>query len=126
MWLAYAAGCAVFLIAYSLGDYARPESGATVGEVMRYLRVFWFDGFAPMLFGVRVPQFEQEEWHQVVIVAAQVIVVGIGGMEHRAPARRMAGVGLPARGRDRQRPDGDRAGFAIRAGADRLHTALLH
>ena len=77
VWLAYAVLGAVYLLAYSLGDYSRTETGATVGDVTRYLRVFWFEGFSPTLFGIRVPQHGQEAWHGVVIVAAQFALIGL-------------------------------------------------
>jgi hypothetical protein len=77
VWLAYAIIGAVYLLVYSLGDYSGVESGATVGEIVRYLRVFWFEGFWPMVFGVRVPQFGQEAWHGVAIVAAQLALIGL-------------------------------------------------
>jgi hypothetical protein len=77
VWLAYAAVCAIYLLAYSLGDYGRPASGATVGEVLRYLRIFWFEGLWPMVFGIRVPSVGQEDWHRIAIVAAQVALIGL-------------------------------------------------
>ena len=77
VWLAYAAVAVVYLVVYSLGDYARPASGASVGEVLDYLRIFWLEGLSPMLFGIRVPQYGQEWWHQLAIVAAQVALLGL-------------------------------------------------
>ena len=87
-----------------------PESGATVGEVLHYLRVFWFEGFSPMVFGVRVPQYGQEDWHAIAIVAAQAGADRPRRLERRAPPRRVAGVGFPARGGGGQRADGRRTG----------------
>ena len=78
VWLAYATVCAVFLAAYSLGDYARPEGGATVHDVLRYLRVFWIEAFPPMVFGVRVPSGRgMSTGTQIVIIAAQVALIGL-------------------------------------------------
>jgi hypothetical protein len=77
VWLAYGSVCAGFLLVYSLGDYSRPASGATPGDLLSYLRVFWFEGFSPLLFGIHVPQFGQTDWHRIAIAAAQVAVIGL-------------------------------------------------
>ena len=45
---------------YPLGDYQRVRTGATVGGPPRYLRIFWLEGFWPMVFGVRVRPFGHE------------------------------------------------------------------
>ena len=43
----------------------------------RYVRIFWLEGFWPMVFGVRVRPFEHEAWHGFVIVATQVVLLGL-------------------------------------------------
>lgn len=79
VWLAYAAICAAFVIVYLTGTYNKPAGGAAVDDVLRYLRIFWVEGFSPTAFGIRVPLalHGQEEWHRIVIVAAQVTLIGV-------------------------------------------------
>ena len=78
---------------YLLGDYQRVEHGASVGELGRYVRIFWLDGFWPMVFGSGCRPFEHEAWHVFVIVATQVVLLGLDRLEHRAPPRRVARAG---------------------------------
>ena len=79
VWVAYAAVCVAFLVGYVLGDYSQyqPDSTATVGEILRYLRLYWFDGLWPMVFGVRVPVGAHGVWYQVAIVGAQVALISV-------------------------------------------------
>jgi hypothetical protein len=77
VWLAYATVCVAYLLIYSLGDYLRPEGSATLGEVPRYLRLFWVEGFSPIVFGVRVPQEGRGDWHQMFMVIVQVALIGL-------------------------------------------------
>ena len=48
VWLAYAALGAAYLLIYLLGDYQRVRTGATVADLVRYVRIFWLEGFWPM------------------------------------------------------------------------------
>ena len=77
VWLAYAALGAAYLLIYLLGDYQRVRTGATVADLVRYVRIFWLEGFWPMVFGVRVRPFEHEAWHHLVIIATQLALAGI-------------------------------------------------
>jgi hypothetical protein len=80
VWLAYAAMCTGFVLAYLVGDYSQyyqSETGASLGDFLRYLRIFWVEGFSPMLLGIRVPLHGQGEWHRIVIVVAQLVLIGL-------------------------------------------------
>ena len=120
VWLAYAAVCAVYLLVYSLGDYARPASGATVGEVLTLPAHLLVRG--PLADGVRRPRAP---------VRARGLAPGRdrrgaggadrpGRLERRPPPRRVAGVGVPARRGGGQRADGGRTGLGVGRGGGRL------
>lgn len=76
VWLAYATVCAAFLLLFALGNYQRAEI-PPVGEILSYLRVFWVEGFSPMLFGVRIPEYGHTDWHRVMMLTAQLALVGL-------------------------------------------------
>jgi hypothetical protein len=77
VWLAYVTVCVAYLVVYAIGPYQRVTSGASVGDVLTYLRVLWVDGFWPMVFGVRVPQFGHTHAQDIAIVAAQLALVAV-------------------------------------------------
>jgi hypothetical protein len=80
VWLAYAAVCVAFVLAYLVGDYRQyyeSEGGVGLGDALSYVRIFWLEGFSPLLFGIRVPIHDQGDLHLVAIVAAQAAVIAL-------------------------------------------------
>lgn len=77
VWLAYAAIGVAYVLVYMLGDYQQPRSGAGSGPILDYFRIFWLEGFWPMVAGVRVRPFGHEAWHTAVIVATQLVLAGL-------------------------------------------------
>jgi hypothetical protein len=90
VWAAYAAVCVLYLIVYFVGPYQRVSGGVTVDQVVTYLRVFWAEGFWPMVFGVRIPQYAHTDAQDVFVVAAQLLLLAgvIWSIDRRSTAWR--------------------------------------
>jgi hypothetical protein len=76
IWLLYAAPVVVYLIVVLTGNYE--EGGTTLPAAIfpDYLRAAWFDGFAPSVLGVRVPDSSLGLGEQIAVYATQAVVVG--------------------------------------------------
>lgn len=78
-WAAYAGVGAAYLVIYAIGDYqdAVEAGGLTADAIGTYLRIFWINGFWPITFGVRVPQFEQGWGYDLAFVGAQLLLAAL-------------------------------------------------
>lgn len=76
VWLAYASVWAAFLIAYSLGSHTGAAT-APVDQTLDFLRLFWIKGLWPLVFGIWVPEFGQSRGDQMVMVSAQLALIGL-------------------------------------------------
>ena len=95
-WLLYAVPVLALIVVVATGAY---ETGGTpaLDDVPDYLWHAWIDGFAPAVFGVRVPLFDQTTAHHLAVLGAQVAIVAavaISVARRRSAWRAWAFLGL--------------------------------
>ena len=73
-WLLYAVPVLALIVVVATGAYETGGAPA-LDDVPDYLWHAWIDGFAPAVFGVRVPLFDQTTAHHLAVLGAQVAIV---------------------------------------------------
>jgi hypothetical protein len=76
IWLLYAAPVVLYLVVVLTGNYEEGGSKLPVSIFPDYLRAAWFDGFAPGVLGVRVPDSSLSVGEHVAVFATQALFVG--------------------------------------------------
>jgi len=76
VWLLYAAPVVVYLIVVLSGDYEEGGSTLPLSIFPDYLRAAWFEGFAPGVLGVRIPDSSLNVGEQVAVYGTQAALVG--------------------------------------------------
>jgi hypothetical protein len=76
VWLLYAAPVAVYLVVALTGDYYQGNATLPFSIFSDYMRAAWFEGFAPGVLGVRIPDGTLGVGETIAVYATQAVFVG--------------------------------------------------